>query len=146
MRYTTRFYNYTSRIARRHRIANDKGLYGVASLIRRESRESIRFRPGASRPLSPPHAHIRRGGLKEINFHVERNRAIIGPRKFKNSRFFNRPVPNIHEKGGVAVGNSLRRRVVARYPERSFMWSATQRLHRKGKIMRRYTTQYQGVF
>ena len=94
----------------------------------------MRVRAGASRPFTPPHAHSR-AGLREINFDVRENEAIIGPRKFRNSRFFNRPVPNINEKGGAAVGSTFRRRFYARYPERSFIWSAVKRLQTKGKIM-----------
>jgi len=97
----------------------------------------MRKRRKASPPGKPPTAHVR-NGLKEINFHVQGNSAIIGPRKFRGSNFFNRPVPNIHEKGGITVGASIRRRYTAKYPERSFMWSSVKKLKGKGKIQSRF--------
>lgn len=92
------------------------------------------MRPGRVRPGKfPPRAHVPHG-LKEINFDVQGDTAIIGPRKFKGSNFFNLPVTRIHEMGGTVIGVSLRRRVTAKYPERSYMYAAVQSLTRKGKI------------
>jgi hypothetical protein len=91
----------------------------------------------ASPAGKPPRAHVS-NGLKEINFHVDNGSAIIGPRKFPRSKFFNRPVPNIHERGGTAVGTSFRRLFRAYYPERSFMWAAVKSLKAKNKIESRF--------
>lgn len=131
------------RLQRRYKIGKDRGLYQVSALIRKEARESMRKRRGASKKHHPPTAHVR-NGLKEINFHVQGSSSIIGPRKFRNSNFFNRPVPNIHEKGGTAVASSFRQRYLARYPERSFMWRAVTKLKRKGKISNRFRVTLQG--
>lgn len=128
---------FFNRLQVRYRRARDRGIYQVCALIRKEARESMRRRKGASAVGSPPHAHAR-AGLKEINFDVRGNKGIVGPRKFRFSKFFDRPVPNIHEKGGVAIASGQRRRYLARYPERSFMYRAVQTLTRKGKISSRF--------
>lgn len=99
----------------------------------------MRKRQKASPPGSPPSAHTS-GGLREINFHVDGSSSIIGPRKFARSNFFNRPVPNIHEVGGVAIASGLRNLYSVRYPERSFMWAAVKSLKRKGKINSTFNT------
>lgn len=91
-----------------------------------------------SAPGKPPRAHVP-NGLKEINFSVSGNQAVIGPRKFPNSRFFDRPVPNIHELGGVTVASTFRKRQVKVYPERSFMYSAVKSLQAKNKIAPRFS-------
>ena len=137
MRYSARVTTFFDRVNRRYKTGRDRGLAQTAALIRREAREKMRRRVGPSRPFTPPHVHSR-SGLREINFDVSRGEAIIGPRKFPRSRFFNRPVPNIHEKGGVVSGISFKRRFTARYAERSFMWSAVKRLTRRGKIQSRF--------
>ena len=137
MRYSTRVILSFNRLQRRYRVAADKGLYQVSALIRLEARQSMRKRAGPAQPGKPPHAHSL-AGLREINFDVRGNSAIIGPRKFPRSNFFNRPVPNIHEKGGVAISLTLRRRAVRLYPERSFMWTAVKRLRSNGKIQKRF--------
>lgn len=97
------------------------------------------MRPGKPKPEGnhPPRAHVP-NGLKEINFHVFEGSAIIGPRKFPRSNFFDRPVPNIHEKGGTAIALTIRRQKDRYYPERSFMWRAVKKLKEKGKIQSRF--------
>ena len=97
----------------------------------------MRQRKGASKKGTPPSVH-QRAGLKEINFQVVGQQAIIGPRKFPRSNFFNRPVPNIHEKGGMAVSLRIRHRYTALYPERSFMYAAVKKLKSQGKIQSRF--------
>lgn len=97
----------------------------------------MRRRPGPSLPGKPPHAHGS-AGLKEINFDVRESSAIIGPRKFPRSNFFTKPVPALHEKGGVGISTRLRKRKDAYYPERSFMYSAVKKLKQKGKIEQRF--------
>lgn len=134
MRLTTKLFLSFNRLRRNVKVGTNQGLYRVAGLIRMDSRRSLRVRQSASNPGSPPHVRKGRGGLKEINFQVSGNQAIIGPRKFRNSNFFNRPVPNIHEKGGQAVFNSFKRNYIANYPERSFMYSSVKKLKRAGLI------------
>jgi len=140
MRYGTRVKLAFNRLQRRYQLARDKGLYQVSALIRSEARQIQRYAPvgRSSVPGTPPRAH-RRGGLKEINFHVQGHQSIIGPRKFPRSKFFNRPVPNIHERGGIAVATTIKRRYQALYPERSFMYEAVKRLKAKNKIAPRFS-------
>ena len=141
MKYHTRIILAFNRLKRRYTQAEDRGIYAVCALIRLEARQDILGRPkrGASAPGFPPHPHTT-AGLREINFDVRKGEqsGIVGPRKFPHSRFFNRPVPNIHEKGGIAIKNSYRLRYRAIYPERSFMWAAVKSLHSKGKIPPRF--------
>src|SRR6056297_3817019 len=116
MRYSTRLILSFNRLRRRYNVAKDKGLYRVSALIRLEARQSMRYRK-TNKPSprgTPPHAHVR-NGLKEINFDVQGNTSMIGPRKFARSNFFHRPVPNIHEKGGTAISMSIRTRRGASY-------------------------------
>lgn len=135
-----------SRLARRYRVGRDQGLFQVAALIRSEAREKIRYRPmGQPKPPAPGTSETtlsarKRGGIREINFHVLefQGTAIIGPRKFRNSNFFNRPVPRVHEVGGTYRGKSRRRSGIWRYPERSYMYVAVKRLQQKGKIASRF--------
>jgi len=139
LRYSTRVTLFINRFNRQYRVARDRGLYQVSALIRLEARESMRRGKGPSKKGTPPRAH-RRAGLKEINFHVYEGSSIIGPRKFPRSNMFNRTVPNIHEKGGMAIPISFRRRKEKNrlYPERSFMWNAVKKLKQKGKIQSRF--------
>lgn len=95
----------------------------------------MRVSPNPSRPGSPPNARSR-GGLREINFHIVRDTGIVGPRKFPASNYFNRPVPNIHETGGVALSRT--RRGYWRYPKRSFMVSAVNRLQSRRLLSRKF--------
>ena len=97
----------------------------------------MRKRKGASPVGKPPTAHVR-NGLREINFDVRGNTSIIGPRKFPRSRFFNRPVPRIHEFGGQYIFSGYRRTAVMRYPERSYMWNAVKSLNAKNKIQSKF--------
>lgn len=116
---------------RQFRASKRKGVAKTAGLIRKEAREKIRVRAGASRPGTPIHAHTR-GGMREINYDANEHDAIIGPRKFKTSNLFDKPATEIEEKGGVAFPR--RRRGISRYPERSYMWSAVKRLQRRNKL------------
>lgn len=150
MRVSTRLNLAFNRLSRRYKVGKNQGLYQVSSLIRKEAREKIRVRAKGARPLAPApgtdrttvSAHTR-GGLREINYHVSGSHSIIGPRKFRNSNFFNRPVPNIHEMGGTAIARGLRSSIIARYPQRSFMYVAVKRLQRKGKIARKFSVSLQ---
>ena len=152
MKYRVRLQLFFGRFKRRYRVGADRGLFAVSALIRLESRQSMKRRSKSPRAVrgrfrrtgqrgspagTPPFAYVT-DGLKQINFDVRWPRSIIGPRKFRNSRFFDRPVPNIHEKGGIAVAASSRGKKARLYPERSFMWNAVKNLKRKGKIQSRF--------
>ena len=135
MQYTTRVQFYGAKFKQQYRVARKKGLYETCGLIRTEARQKMRVSPNPSPPGTPPNARTR-GGLREINFHVVRDTGIIGPRKFATSNFFNRPVPNIHEVGGVAISRT--RRGYWLYPERSFMFSAVRRLQSRGLLSQKF--------
>lgn len=152
MKYRVRVQLFFNRFNRRYRVGADRGLFAVSALIRSEARQSMKRRSRSKRairgrfrrsgtkgspPGTPPFAYVR-AGLKEINFDVRWPRSIIGPRKFRNSRFFNQPVPAIHEKGLVAIASGARRKYAVKYPERSFMWAAVKSLKRKNKIESRF--------
>ena len=152
MKYRVRLQLFFNRLKRRYRVGRDRGLFAVSGLIRTTARQSMRIRGKSRRAVrgrfrrtgstgspagTPPYAYIRTG-IREINFDVQGSHSIIGPRKFRNSKFFDRPVTNIHEKGGIAVAAGARRRYTARYPERSYMWSAVKSLQSQGKIQSRF--------
>jgi hypothetical protein len=138
MRLSTKLVIFFDRLKRRLKKNIHRDLYQTAGLIRREAREKMYMRGGASSPGSPPHAHVR-NGLKEINFHVLETSAYIGPRKFPRSNFFNRPVPNIHEKGGMVLSYRAKRTLAVSYKERSFMYSAVKRLAARGKLKAQFS-------
>lgn len=139
MRLRSRFIIFVDRFKRRVRQGIKSGLHQTAALIRKEARQSIRIRKKASLPGNPPNAR-HRAGLREINYHVEGNGAYVGPRKFRHSRSLNRPVPNVHEKGGIALARGRRGRpsYLKRFPERSFMYRAVKTLKSKGKLSSKF--------
>ena len=136
MRYFTSVKLFVNSFKQRYRVGRKKGLYQTCGLIRKEARQKIRVSPNPSRAGSPPNSRTR-GGLREINFHVTGDSGIVGPRKFPQSNFFNRPVPNIHEMGGIAL--SRKKRGYWRYPERSFMYSAVKRLQSRGLLSKKFS-------
>jgi hypothetical protein len=139
MRLRARFVVFVDRFKRRVRQGIKSGLHQTAALIRLEARQSIRIRKKASLPGRPPHSRTR-AGLREINYHVEGNGAYVGPRKFRSSNSLNRPVPNVHEKGGIALARGRRGRsaFLKRFPERSFMYRAVKTLKSKGKLSSKF--------
>ena len=137
-KFITRVQIFFTSFQARYKKNRDFSLTQTLSFIRTSVRRALRKRPGASRPGSPPHAHTR-GGLREINYDQRGNEGVVGPRKFRGSRFFNRPVPNIQEVGGVAVASTFRQRIIANYPERSYMWSTVKKLQRGGRISRKFS-------
>lgn len=139
MRIGTRFTIFIDRFRRKVRDASKTSINRTAALIRLEARQSMRIRKRASPPGTPPSARTR-GGLREINYHVSGNTAIIGPRRFRGSNSLNRPVPNVHEKGGIAIAKGRRGHAsfVKRFPERSFMYRAVKTLKSKGKLSSKF--------
>jgi hypothetical protein len=134
MRYNAKFLFYFNKLSKRIKIGTNRALYRAAGLIRTAERRTIRVRPGASRPDHPPHAHTS-GGIRAIEFHVFGNSAIIGPKKFPGSKWWNEPVPHMHEFGGVFIN---RKGKTARYPERSFAATTLKRLQSKNVIPRQF--------
>jgi hypothetical protein len=141
MRLRARFVIFVDRFKRRVRQGIKSGLHQTAALIRLEARQSIRIRKKASLPGTPPNSRTR-AGLREINYHVNEagTGAYIGPRKFRNSNSLNRPVPNVHERGGIALARGRRGRsaFLKRFPERSFMYRAVKTLKSKGKLSSKF--------
>jgi hypothetical protein len=134
MRISTRFTILVDSFRKRVKQGIKSGIHQTCALIRLEARQSIRVSKRASAPGRPPHSRTR-GGLREINFHVEGDTGIIGPRKFRQRNRLNRPVPNVHEMGGIAFEQRRgSRRIIKRYPERSFMYRAVKTLKNKGKL------------
>ena len=136
VKYSTKPLLYVQKLNTRVRVAKNRALYQVAGLTRTSAKRSMRLRIGPSSPLTPPHAHTR-AGLRAIEFVVDEaaSAAIIGPRKFVGSNFFNEPVTYIHEFGGTF----LARRGYWRYPERSYMYFTLKRLVASGKIPQEFT-------
>jgi hypothetical protein len=136
MKYSAKTIFYVQRLNKRVREGRNVALYRTAGLIRTSSKRSMRLRVGASRPMTPPHAHTR-GGLRQIEFVVDQaaGAAIVGPIKFSGSRFFDQPVPHIQEFGGVFIN----RRGYWKYPERSYMYYTLKRLQTAGKINRQFS-------
>jgi hypothetical protein len=135
MRISTRFIIFVDRFKRNVRRGLNSGLHKTAALIRLEARQSLRIRKKPSLPGNPPSAHTR-AGLREINYSVVGLGAYIGPRKFRKRNRLNRPAPNVHEFGGIAIQSGTRgqKAFLKRYPERSFMYRAVKTLQRKGKL------------
>ena len=145
MRYSARITTFFDKLAKKVKDSNNQALNHTCALIRKEAIEKMRRRPGKSQPGFPPHNH-KTPGLKAIFYDIRGEEGFIGPIKFRGSKFFNRPIPNIHEFGGVAVGVSFGRSAVARYPERSFMYSAVKNLQRKNKLASQFTITFRSNF
>jgi hypothetical protein len=134
MKYNAKFLFYFSKLSKKVKIGTNRALYRVAGLVRTTERRTIRVRPNASRPGTPPHAHTS-GGLRVIEFHVSGNRAIIGPKRFAGSSWWNQPVTHIHEFGGQFVS---RKGNLAKYPQRSYAGETLNRLQKQGKIPKQF--------
>lgn len=134
IRYNAKFLFYFNKLGKKVKVATNRALYRVAGLIRTSERRVIRVRPNASRPGKPPHAHTP-GGLRVIEFYVFGNRAIVGPKKFPGSNWWNQPVTHIHEFGGNYVS---RKGKLARYPQRSYAATTLKRLEAKGAIPKQF--------
>lgn len=136
IKYSTKPLLYVQKLNTRIRIARNIALYRTAGLVRTSAKRSMRLRKGPSQAFSPPHAHTR-AGLRAIEFVVDESAgaAIVGPRKFVGSNYFNEPVTYIHEFGGTF----LARKGYWRYPERSYMYHTLKQLVASGKIPKEFT-------
>lgn len=137
-KYSARIIFYVQKFTNKVKIAENKGLYRVAGLIRTATKRSMRTRPGPSVAPKPPHAHTTpEQGLRAIKFDVnsQTTRAIIGPIKFPGSGYFDEPATYIQEFGGIFRS----RRAVAKYPSRSYMYSTVKRLAERGKIAKEFS-------
>ena len=112
-------------------------IYRVCGLIRRDAINKLKVRPGASTPPAAPHAHTK-AGLRVIDFHVDGNTGLVGPRKFPYSNRQSEPVPSVHEFG-KQVFTTKGPFMLIKYPERPFMGKTVERL--KDKIPREFSIQ-----
>lgn len=136
MRYNAKIIWYFGKLTKKVKLGTNRALYRTAGLIATAERRSIRFRPGPSRPNKPPHAHrAGRGGLRAIEFYVSGNSAIVGPKRFPGSRWWNEPVTHIHEFGGVYFNRKGKK---ANYPERSYAATTLKRLLAKNVIPKQF--------
>lgn len=55
-----------------------------------------------------------------------------------------KPVPNIHEKGGVVIERRRLRSRVLRFAERPYMWTAVKSLQSKGKLSSQFRYSIRG--
>lgn len=124
---------FLERLKVRKNRAKKGAIYRVSGLIARTTKSSLRVRPGSARPGAIPHAHTR-GGLRVIQFAVDRNSSIIGPVRFPRSRQYNEPIPAIHEFGKLVIDQKGR---IRKYPARPYMSKALKRL--RGKIPREFS-------
>ena len=114
-----------------------EAIYRVCGLIRRDAINKLKVRPGSSTPPAAPHAHTK-AGLRVIDFHVDGNTGLVGPRKFPTSNKESQPVPSIHEFGLQVFTVRGPFKLIA-YPKRPYMSKTVERL--KGKIPREFSIQ-----
>ena len=136
VRYSSKTTLFFERLKAKKNRGKRDAIYSVSGLIARSAKQSLRIRPGPSRPGAVPHAHTR-GGLRVIMFAVDRNKSIIGPIRFPRSRKYNEPAPHIHEFGKTVI--DLRRGKVVTYAKRPFMSTTLDRLNKKGLIPRQFS-------
>lgn len=134
MRYSAKFIWYVGKLTKKVKLGTNRALYRTAGLIRTAERRTIRVRPGTARPGKPPHAHTH-GGLRAIEFYVYGNSAIIGPKRFPGSRWWDEPVPHMHEFGGTFFNRKGKK---ATYPERSYAATTLKRLLAKNAIPKQF--------
>ena len=134
MRYNAKFLFYFNKLSKKVKVGTNRALYRAAGYVRTSEKRVIRVRPGPSRPGKPPHAHTL-GGLRAIEFYVFGSQAIIGPKKFPRSNWWNQPVSHIHEFGGTYFNQKGK---VVRYPERSYAATTLKRLMAKNVIPRQF--------
>jgi hypothetical protein len=136
MKYNAKFVFYTAKLAKKVKLGTNRALYRTAGLIRTSERRIIRVKPGSKpgKPGSPPHAHTA-GGLRIVEFHVFGNSAIVGPKKFPRSNWWNQPVTHMHEFGGQFIS---KKGLLANYPQRPYASLVLKRLMEKGKIPKQF--------
>ena len=141
LRYVNKSIFFLQRLTTKNKIAKDKGLMKIGALVRGAVRRTLRISSGPSLPGRPPHAHTQ-GGLRIVEFVAGQKDVIIGPVKFSNSNFFDKPITYIHEFGGIFYS----KKGFFQYPERSYMGHTLKQLHAKGLIPKTYATEIRKVF
>lgn len=133
------FKNFFSHFRTKIKRGKRHALYRVSSFLRRACKRSIRRKNGPSAPFRPPHHHTTSsdGGLRAIEFRVfeDANMAIVGPIKFAGGNRLNKPVPAVHEFGGIFAT----RQRFYHYERRSFMKHTLDKMIANGKLPREFT-------
>lgn len=96
-------------------------LVKLGGFCRRVSQRSMRRRKGPSKPGQPPHAH-RYSYLRDyvmFAFIPADDQVVVGPIKLEGSDYYSKPLPSVHEFGGVF--RTWQRRRIMSFPERPFM-------------------------
>lgn len=110
------------------------GLERVTAFIRGACIRTLRVSKRTAPENHPPFSKTR-GGLRVIEGAVYSNGAIIGPVKFAGSNFFNKPVPFIHEFGGMFIS----RIGYAKYAKRSYMNHTLKQLAKRNVLPKEFS-------
>jgi len=133
------FQNFFSHFKTKIKRGKRSGLYRTSAFLRTACKRAIRRKAGPSKPGFPPHHHTTSssGGLRAIEFRVfeDANMAIVGPIKFAGGNRLNKPVPAVHEFGGIFAA----RQRFYHYERRSFMRTTLDKMIANGKLSREFT-------
>lgn len=132
------FQNFFSHFRTRVKKGRRSGLYRTSAFLKTACKRSLRRRAGPSKPNRPPHHHASTsGGLRAIEYRVfeDAEMAIIGPIKFAGNGRLNKPVPAVHEFGGIFAA----RQRFYHYERRSFMKYTLDKMIAKGKLSREFS-------
>lgn len=136
-KYRSRVTLFFEKLRARKGRAKREAIVATSSLIVRETKQTLRIRPGRSAIGAVPHAHTTLG-LRVIKFAVDGDSSIIGPVKFSDSNRLSEPVPSIHEFGKAVYTIGLKT-VYYKYPQRPYMYPTLKRMHRKVQIPRQFS-------
>jgi hypothetical protein len=93
----------------------------LGGYCRRVAQRSMRRRKGPSKPGQPPHAH-RYSYLRDyvmFAFILADDQVVVGPIRLESSDYYSKPLPAVHEFGGVF--KSWKKRSIISFPERPYM-------------------------
>ena len=140
---TIQFKDETKRLDRAVDVSVKNSLTRVGGAIRDEAKDSIRRRPGVSRPGEPPHSHL--GTLQALiasAYDAQHSQVVVGPGLLTSrparSRLLSRStVPETLEFGGVVeIQNTSGSVRVKEIQPRPFMGPAFRAVMRSGKLQR----------
>ncbi|GIW83212.1 MAG: hypothetical protein KatS3mg105_5019 [Gemmatales bacterium] len=93
----------------------------LGGFCRRVAQRSMRRRKGPSRPGQPPHAH-KYSYLRDyvmFAYMMADEQVVVGPIRLESSDYYSKPLPAVHEFGGVF--RKWRERGFIAFPERPYM-------------------------
>lgn len=138
LKFKVLFQNFFSHFRTKLKRGKRSGLYRTAAFLRTACKRSLRRKNGPSNPNFPPHHHAvsSSGGLRAIEFRVfeDANMAIVGPIKFAGGNRLNKPVPAVHEFGGIFAA----RQRFYHYERRSFMRYTLDKMLLAGKLSKEF--------